>query len=279
MSLYAKIAQVQAEIGGLKSDKTANVGQYRYDYITDSAIFAQVRHRLAPLGVATFVSVESEEQRDVMSVVHVRVTFVDESGEQFSIRGVGYGTDRADKGCGKAITSAVRYAFTKTFLQGGDEDPEQEYVERVPRVNGHMHVVPEQPVEPPPPGAPIAGEPERIVADQLAAIGADGRKRIKAYLREHDLVVDGDQRSADTWIKSIIAAWSAAPDDDTPMYCDLADVLATIDKVFPPSTPLSRQEDADTRADKEAEGLFENHAPKAQGALTPRMYDANQAGS
>jgi hypothetical protein len=59
------------------------------------------------------------------------------------------------------------------------------------------------------------------------------------------------------------------------MYCNLAKVLAAIDRAYPPSTPLSRQEDADTRADKEAEGLFENHAPKAQGALTPRMYSSD----
>jgi phage recombination protein Bet len=135
--------------------------------------------------------------------------------------------------------------------------------------------VPEQPVEPPPPGAPIAGEPEAIVADQLAAIGADGRKRIKAFLREN-AEIDGDQRQASTWINAIIKEWG---EGDPPPYTNLAGCLAALDRAYPPSTPLSRQEDADTRADKEAEGLFENHAPKAQGALTPRMYDANQAGS
>lgn len=126
--------------------------------------------------------------------------------------------------------------------------------------------VPEQPVEPPPPGA-ATGEPEAIVAEQLAAIGAEGRKRIKAYLREHDLVVEGDQRSADTWIKSIIAHWDGDGPNDQPLYCSLAFVLDAIDRAFPPSTPLTRQEDADTRADKKAEGLFEAHAPAAVRSL------------
>lgn len=130
----------------------------------------------------------------------------------------------------------------------------------------------EQPVEPSP--TPIAGEPAAIVAEQLAAIGADGRKRIKAYLSENDLVAGGDRRSADTWIRSIIDAWGGSGDED-PYYCDLADVLATIEKVRPPSTPLTRQEEADEKADAESEALFEQHAPKAQGALTPRMYSSD----
>lgn len=278
MSLYAKIAQVQAEIGGLKSDKTANVGQYQYDYITDSAIFAQVRHRLAPLGVATFVSVESEEQRDVMSVVHVRVTFVDESGEQFSIRSVGYGVDRADKGCGKAITSAVRYAFTKTFLQGGDEDPEQEYIERAPRVNGHARPVPEQPVEPPPPSEPERMTPRDIVSEGLGSLTADERKRLKAHLERMGIAPE-DKRVKQGWLDAIVDNFGGDY-EGFPLYGQLPRLLEALDDQLgenrmPTSTPLTRQEEADTRADKEAEGLFENHAPKAQGALTPRMYSSD----
>lgn len=238
MSLYAKIAQVQAEIGGLKSDKTANVGQYKYDYITDSAMFAQVRGKLAPLGVATFVSVESEEQRDVMTVVHVKVTFVDESGEQFSIKGVGYGTDRADKGCGKAITSAVRYAFTKTFLQGGDEDPEQEYIERAPRVNGQAT-------------AP-APSPYDLIREQLDIIGPEGRKHLVKHLKATGKAPK-DAGNANAWINAFHARWPGE---------DLREVLAHL-----VSTPLERQTVEDANAEKEAEGLFDEHAPPAVRSL------------
>lgn len=123
--------------------------------------------------------------------------------------------------------------------------------------------VPEQPVEPPPPAGPVMGQPERIVADQLAAIGADGRKRIKAFLRAN-AEIDGDQRSGDTWVKAIISEWG---EGDPPPYTNLAGCLEAIDRAFPSSTPLSRQEDADARADKEATGLFDEHAPAAVRTL------------
>ena len=149
------------------------------------------------------------------------------------------------------------------------------------RVTGWVDRAPVQPVEPSLPREPVAGEPEAIVAEQLAAIGADGRKRLKAHMRALD-AVQGDQRKPETWINSIIDNWGGQyvwDDNGLPMYTDLARVLEGCEAIQRVDTPLERQQNADARADREAEGLFEEHAPKAQGALTPRMYDANLAGS
>lgn len=136
-ALFAKIAKAQAEMGGLTTDKRANIrtekANYSYEYISDSAMMAAVRRILSPLSVAVFVSVIDERKDGNLSVVRIRVTFADgESGATFSIDGVGYGTDTSDKGAGKAQTSAIRYALTKTFLQGGDADPEQDSQEHTP---------------------------------------------------------------------------------------------------------------------------------------------------
>jgi hypothetical protein len=65
-------------------------------------------------------------------------------------------------------------------------------------------------------------------------------------------------RKLDAWVEAFHARWPGE---------DLREVLAGI-----VSTPLERQMKDDAKAGKEAEGLFEDHAPKAQGSLTPRMY-------
>lgn len=129
-------------------------------------------------------------------------------------------------------------------------------------------VIHEVTVEPAP---PVAGEPERVVADQLAALGADGRKRLKAHMRRIG-AVHGDERKPQTWISSIIETWSGDFDDvpgDGPMYADLANVLERLDAAFRVETPLTRQAEDDAANDAEIDELFQSQNPDA---ITLPMY-------
>lgn len=133
--LFAKLASAQSEMN-LGKDAHAQMG-YSHDYVSEGAIMNAVRKHLAKAGVATFVSIYAHAQDGNKTVVEVLITFADsESGETFEVRGVGEGTDKADKATAKAITSAVRYALCKTLLQSGEIDPEQEYIEHVPGRTG-----------------------------------------------------------------------------------------------------------------------------------------------
>lgn len=128
-SLVACIAHAQATFGSLPKDTKAVIrsdkGNYDYDYISEGAIYDRVRALLSPMGVAVFISTVSTEKRQGGStwvVIEIRFRKGDETE---TIRGEAEGVDPRDKSYNKAITTAVRLALTKQFMQGGDLDPEQ----------------------------------------------------------------------------------------------------------------------------------------------------------
>jgi hypothetical protein len=133
--------------------------------------------------------------------------------------------------------------------------------------------VPEQPVEPPPPGALIAGEPEQIVDAEFERIGADGRKRLRALMERFDVApkVDGevaDGRAKHLWIAAAIDSWSREH-DGKPLYAQLDKVLAGLERQVaeidaaaarePVQTPLERRDAHDQRMDAESERLAGDH--------------------
>lgn len=139
LTLVECIAQAQADFGSLPLDKKARIvsdkGSYEYEYISEGSLMARVRELLSPMGVAVFVSTTKVEPGSGGVYVHISIIFA--KGEDiFTITGAGYGQDNRDKAYNKALTSAVRTTLTKTFLQGGDLDPEQTINERaIPRAD------------------------------------------------------------------------------------------------------------------------------------------------
>lgn len=129
-TLVECIAYAQETFGSLTFDKTAKIklktgGEYTYEYLSEGALMARVRAVLSPLGVAVLVSVESSEDRSGgVTTIRVSMTFA-KGTERETVYGEARGIDDRDKGYNKAVTSAVRLILTKTFLQGGDIDPEQ----------------------------------------------------------------------------------------------------------------------------------------------------------
>jgi hypothetical protein len=133
LGLVACIARAQEQFGSLPKDENARIvsdkGSYAYDYISEGSLMARVREVLSPMGVAVFVSTINVERDRGAAWVTVEIKFA-KGEERESVRGEGYGQDARDKAYNKALTSAVRTTLTKTFLQGGDIDPEQTVNER-----------------------------------------------------------------------------------------------------------------------------------------------------
>jgi hypothetical protein len=165
-----------------------------------------------------------------------------------------------------------------TVDRGQDVDTGEEMI----RVTSWTDRVPEQPVEPSPGGR----TPHEIVAEGLGALAPELRKRLKWHLDERLRLVSGDKRVKETWLDAIVDNF---PGDyqGAPLYEQLPALLEALEEQYreqmtkrePDATPLERRDALDARSDAEAEGLFDRHAPSAQGALTPRMYDADTAPS
>ena len=108
-----------------KGDAKVN-GQYRFvshDDVSEKLHPLLVKHRL--LAVPTVNSITQEGNR---TMVNLSVFFVnvDNREDQFKVDFPGYGVDASDKGPGKAISYAFKYACLKTFCLETGEDPDKD---------------------------------------------------------------------------------------------------------------------------------------------------------
>ena len=108
-----------------KGDKTVN-GQYRF--VSHDQVTAKIHPLLVRHGVTIVPSVEEVIQEGNRTMVKLLVSFVnaDCPSDTFSIRSIGYGVDPSDKGPGKAISYALKYALLKVFCLETGDDPDND---------------------------------------------------------------------------------------------------------------------------------------------------------
>jgi hypothetical protein len=130
--LASKLAKILGEIG--KVEKTGHNAFHKYDYVTENDLVYAVRDKLSAAGIFVFTSTESQSheiitsgdgKQSLLTTVTTLHTFIDgESGEQFSVKSQGQGSDNGDKGGYKAITGAMKYFLYKCFMIPTGDDPE-----------------------------------------------------------------------------------------------------------------------------------------------------------
>ncbi|MGD0387273.1 MAG: ERF family protein, partial [Solirubrobacteraceae bacterium] len=119
--LYAKLAQVTAELGYVRKDGRNDFQNYAF--MSAEALLAAVRGPLAARNIVLMPALTALSEREystskgkasVITTAHVTFTLVDgDSGERHECAWAGQGDDPGDKGLGKAYTNAI-----KTFLRG-----------------------------------------------------------------------------------------------------------------------------------------------------------------
>jgi hypothetical protein len=116
-----------------KTDKTVN-GQYTF--VTHDAVTAAVRVPCVEHGVVYYpqamdVTVAGNRVELKMTV---RFVNIDKPSDYIDVQTFGFGIDGQDKGPGKAMSYAMKYALLKTFgLETGD-DVEVDSINHVPSV-------------------------------------------------------------------------------------------------------------------------------------------------
>lgn len=122
--LLEKLHNVMKSVDFIAKDKTND--HYKYSYASEEAI----KRTLHPLLVRERVLFMPISQRVVgvdKSVTTLAVTFrfTDlDSGEFLDVEAIGSGADSQDKGPYKALTGAIKYQLTSTFLIPTGNDPE-----------------------------------------------------------------------------------------------------------------------------------------------------------
>jgi len=142
-NLEQRLLAVMAEVGYIQKGGKTESGP-RFTYVKHDDVMSAVRPALVKHGVFPYVSTErSAPPVDVgktsngntvwMSNLTISVTFVnvDNPEDLRSVTYPGTGIDTGDKGEGKALSYALKYALLKTFLieSGDDADNESSHVE------------------------------------------------------------------------------------------------------------------------------------------------------
>jgi hypothetical protein len=132
-SLVNKLVEILADLGPV--EKRGRNEHFKYNYVSEGQMMAELRDRLSSRGIFLFTSVEEitphygangEAKGGVFVCVKTKHTFRDvETGEEEVVFSGGVGWDSGDKGAYKAITGATKYALMKNFLVTDEiNDPE-----------------------------------------------------------------------------------------------------------------------------------------------------------
>lgn len=124
-NLHQRLHAVMGEVDYIQKEKKAGM-QYRI--VSHDAVTAAVRPVLVKHGVI-YYPVHMDRSQDgnrTEITLTVRFANIDEPSDHIDVLTAGYGIDPQDKGPGKAISYAVKYALLKALgLETGD-DPDQD---------------------------------------------------------------------------------------------------------------------------------------------------------
>lgn len=124
-NIHQRLHAVMGEVDYIQKEKRQGM---RYSIVSHDAVTAKVRPVLHKHGVVYYpvwMSIEQVGNRTEAKLT-VRFANVDNPDDHIDVATAGYGIDDQDKGPGKAISYAVKYALLKTLgLESGD-DPDED---------------------------------------------------------------------------------------------------------------------------------------------------------
>lgn len=125
-NIYQRILGVMAKVDYIqKSDKKVN-NQYRF--VSHDQVNAVLHPVLVENGIVVIPNVTALTQEGNRTTVCLNVAFVnaDNPTDRIELNAWGYGIDQSDKGPGKAVSYAYKYALLKTFCLETGDDPDQD---------------------------------------------------------------------------------------------------------------------------------------------------------
>lgn len=125
-NIYQRILAIMSEVDYIqKGEKTVN-NQYRF--VAHDQVTAILHPKLVKYGVVVVPSVKSLTQDGNRTSVCLEVAFVnvDCHTDVIRLESWGYGVDSSDKGPGKAVSYAYKYALLKLFCLETGDDPDND---------------------------------------------------------------------------------------------------------------------------------------------------------
>ena len=122
-NIYQRLAAAMGSVTYVQKANTKATG-LKYNVVTHDAVTAKVRPALLAQGVIYHPISQTVNQNGNRTEVEMVIRFVniDQPDDCIDVPTFGYGIDAQDKGPGKAVSYAVKYALLKTLgLETGDD--------------------------------------------------------------------------------------------------------------------------------------------------------------
>jgi len=133
-TVYKKIHACMKELKFIEKDKTNKF--HNYKYASEEAIKKAVHEQLVLNGLIFTITMDeciatetqtAQGKKTYLTNVKLTYCFIDiESGDKLCGSFYGTGEDAMDKGTYKALTGAIKYILTSTFLIPTGDDPEND---------------------------------------------------------------------------------------------------------------------------------------------------------
>lgn len=125
-NIYVKILDVMREVDYIqKGDKKVN-NQYRF--VSHDQVASVMHKQFVKHGIVCLPDVVEYHQDGNRTVVELLVRFVnvDDTSDYAEVTALGHGIDSGDKGPGKAVSYAFKYALLKVFCLETGDDPDND---------------------------------------------------------------------------------------------------------------------------------------------------------
>lgn len=129
LNIFQRLANVMHDVTYIQKDKKQGM---RYSIVSHDVVTAKVRPAMLKHGIVYHPCAINHYQNGNRTEVQLDVKFVniDNPSEFIIVPSLGYGIDEQDKGPGKAISYAVKYALLKALgLETGDDPDYDQEVE------------------------------------------------------------------------------------------------------------------------------------------------------
>jgi len=121
-NIYQRINMVMREVDSVQKEKKKVNGQYTF--VSHDAVSAALHKPMVDAGIVMIPSICELTQDGNRTIAKMDISFVniDQPDDKVVVNYMGYGIDQSDKGIGKAVSYAVKYALLKVFcLETGDD--------------------------------------------------------------------------------------------------------------------------------------------------------------
>lgn len=136
LNIYQRMANVMAAVSYVQKEAG---GGLKYSIVSHDAVTAKCRPAILEQGIIYFPQDMEVAQNGNRTEVQLNVRFqnIDNPNDYLLVPSLGYGIDQQDKGPGKAISYAVKYALLKALgLEAGDDPDLDQDTKHEPSQNG-----------------------------------------------------------------------------------------------------------------------------------------------